>query len=190
MPRWRSVSYVGSYTALDVHFLTRHGALKPGRGHRVESSNGDSISYLVRDGRISVLINDRVEDIRLTYTVPGYGGKRTWFCCPMCGGRRAKLYFVGRFACRECAGLRYGSKSECRRTRLARKAMKVRDKVGGSDGLAAPFPPKPPGMWWRTYYRLRAQEADIERRRITMFIPLLDRLHRRVTGEGLSLPRA
>ena len=74
-------------------------------------------------------------------------------------GRRAKLYFVGRFACRECAGLRHGSKSETRRTRLARKALKIRDKVGGSDGLVGPFPPKPPGMWWRTYSRLREQEV-------------------------------
>ncbi len=188
MARWQSVSYVGSYTALDVHHLARCGALRPGRGHRVES-NGESISYLVRDNRISTIVNGRVEDIRLNHTVPGYGGRRAWFYCPMCGGRRAKLYFVGRFACRECAGFRYGSKSETRRTRLARKAQKIRDKVGGSDGLVGPFPPKPPGMWWRTYLRLREQEAEVECRRIAMFLPMLARLHYRVTGESLPLPR-
>ncbi len=188
MARWCTVPYVGSYMALDVHHLARRRALKPGRGHRVESSNGESISYLVRDNRISTIVNGRVEDIRLNHTVPGYGGKRAWFYCPMCGGRRAKLYFVGRFACRECAGLRHGSKSEGRRDRLARKARKIQARVGKSPNIDE-FPPKPPGMWWRTYLRLREQEADIECRRIAMFLPMLARLHYRVTGRCLSLPR-
>ena len=78
MARWCTVPYVGSYTALDVHHFARRRALKPGRGHRVES-NGESISYLVRDNRISTIVNGRVEEILLNHTVPGYGGNPT---CP------------------------------------------------------------------------------------------------------------
>jgi len=189
MARWRTVPYVGSYTPLDVYWLARHGVLRPGRAVRVEYSNGKSASLLVAEQRITVIIDRREETIRLTRTVPGYGGKRCWFRCPLCNRRRAKLYFVGRFACRDCAGLRYGSQSETRRDRLARKSKKIRAKVGGSDSLGAQFPPKPPGMWWRTYDRLQAQEAAIERQRIALFLPMLARLHERVTGRSISSRR-
>jgi hypothetical protein len=35
-------------------------------------------------------------------------------------------------------------------------------KLGGSPSLVEPFPDKPKGMWWRTYWRLKreAQEAE------------------------------
>jgi len=180
LARWRTVPRVGSYTPLDVHWLARRGILKPGRAFHGKARNDQAHSLLVADDHIRVTIEGHEETIWLTHTVPGYGGKRSWFRCPMCNRRRAKLYFVGRFACRECAGLRYGSKSETRRARLGRKSRKIRAKVDRSDSLAAPFPQKPPGMWWRTYERLRAQEAVIERARIELFFPMLGRLHEQV----------
>jgi len=185
LARWRTVPYVGSYTPLDVHYLARHKALRAGGAFCGEYSNGKSASLFVANDHITVIIEGREESIRLAHTVPGYGGKRSWFRCPMCNRRRAKLYFVGRLACRECARLRYGSKSEGRRDRLARKARKIRARVGCSDSLAVPFPPKPSGMWWRTYELLRAQEAAIERERIAMFLPVLARLHQQVARRPL-----
>ncbi len=172
MVRWRSVSYVGSYAAFNVHRIARGGGLSPG---------GES--------HLSIIVEGRAETIQLTHTVPGFGGKRAWFRCPMCGGRRAKLYFVGRLACRECAGLRYRSRSETQRTRLTRKILKIRDKVGGSDSLMSPFPPKPADMWWRTYLRLREQEEEIERWRLAMFLPMLARLHSQITGRPRNVPK-
>jgi hypothetical protein len=47
------------------------------------------------------------------------------------------------------------------------------------------FPDKPPNMWWRTYDRLASEWAQIERRRMATFLPILDRLHRQVPGERL-----
>ncbi len=37
-------------------------------------------------------------------------------------------------------------------------------KLGGSPSLADPFPDKPKGMWWRTYWRLRKEAEEAEYR--------------------------
>jgi len=55
------------------------------------------------------------ETIRLTATLPHYGGRRWWFECPACRRRARKLYLPAgahRFACRSCCGLSYRSCQE------------------------------------------------------------------------------
>ncbi len=37
-------------------------------------------------------------------------------------------------------------------------------KLGGDPSLAAPFPDKPQGMLWRTYWRLRKEAKEAEYR--------------------------
>jgi hypothetical protein len=95
--------------------------------------------------------------LRLAWTSCNYGGSRVWFICPArdCGRRVAILYWDVHFACRHCRDLAYDSQHDSGWRRSVRQARAIRMKLGGSLSLADPFPEKPNGMHWRTYYRLR-----------------------------------
>jgi hypothetical protein len=94
--------------------------------------------------------------VAVTWTACHYGGRRPWFVCPSCSRRCRVLYLRREPACRACHGLAYESQREDRFTRLLHRARKIRARLGG-DGMETP--PKPPGMWWRTYWRT-VEEAD------------------------------
>jgi len=90
-----------------------------------------------------------------------YGGFRTWFLCPRCWQRVAVLYCAGKyFFCRYCYNLTYASQQVQRCDRLMMKARAIRERFGGSADLSAPFPEKPKGMHWKTYWRLREAEQS------------------------------
>lgn len=87
-----------------------------------------------------------------------FGGYRRWMCCPECDSRRQALYVDGkRLACRVCIGLRYASQHENDRDRAIRTTDRLRESLGWKPGILNPMGPKPRGMHWATYWRLREQ---------------------------------
>jgi hypothetical protein len=105
------------------------------------------------------------EVVELERTLCHYGGTRTWFLCPSCNRRTAKLYLRReRFLCRLCHGLRYRSQLWGGIDRPRLSAQRIRGKLGGPIGIAFPFPFKPKGMHWRTYERMKAKCQRYEMR--------------------------
>ena len=103
--------------SLDVRHFTRKGWLKNGTKLNLTWSNGSSMTASIQEQSInlSYAINGGAA---LTYRINlatsdcNYGGQRTWFICPRCHGRKAKLFLRnGRFACRTCQRLRYHSQA-------------------------------------------------------------------------------
>lgn len=48
--------------------------------------------------------------VEIVSTKPNYGGKREWFKCPICGGRKGVLYkhpVNEKIGCRQCLNLEY-----------------------------------------------------------------------------------
>ncbi len=168
--------------SLDINKLIRDGNIRPGQWcsgtlswTRVASdeevgSIGYEANLMAPDQawvRLHYRVNDEPQDYRVTLetTRPNYGGKRWWFRCPATGWRVAKLHLPpgGQiFASRRAYGLAYRSHRERSHDRALTRTQDIRVKLGGSPSLAEPFPDKPKGMWWRTYWRLRgeAQEAE------------------------------
>lgn len=178
--RYGTKDTVEGRTSLDINRWAREGYLTAGRWFSWQWSWGDGSKSS---------INVRIESawsIRLIYRTRSYGeedwtevdysvglertpchfgGERTWFRCPGrgCGRRVAKLYSVGRYyVCRHCGDLAYSSQREDRGSRTLSRAQKIRKKLGGSANMFEFFPPKPKGMHWRTYERLRSQAGGFE----------------------------
>lgn len=158
--------------SLDVNRLRRAGALSPGywggwewkRDGEVVASIGlrASATALHLNYRMSSLPDDQAEvsySVPLTWVPCTKGGARPYFVCPMsrsgryCGRRVGKLYQRGRwFACRHCHELAYQSQSEDRHSRLVRRKNKLSARLSPA-GEVDTFPPRPKGMWRRTYER-------------------------------------
>jgi hypothetical protein len=170
--------------SIDVNRLHREGCLRAGwaggcqwtcDGGTVASINLRAehdrvhLSYRVRIGGDEW--EDVAETVHIVRVVCRFGGARPYFICPgvvkgiVCGRRVAKLHGPGRyFLCRHCYRLAHASQSEGALDRTLRRANKIRQRLGGDPGMAAPFPSKPKSMWWRTYDRLREHAFDAEMR--------------------------
>ena len=166
--------------SIDLTWLRRRGMLKPGP-HSLEWSRGGepagSISIVAQadgvrllywltgpnGGRISVN-----ELVPFRYTETRFGGRRQWLACLRCG-RRCRRIFGGRhFRCRQCHGLKYGSRNESPAQRAMHRADRIANRLHdmwkGTTKAKWEFPPKPSRMRWKTYWRLKWQHDELRGR--------------------------
>ena len=115
------------------------------------------------------LITGRTVIVPLALASCGVMGERLRLECPLCARRVCMLYHLdGRVACRLCNGLWYAAQRTSSYGRKAQAKRKIRRKLGDYGQLgAAKFPPKPRGMWRRTYARHCAALDRVERKQLT-----------------------
>jgi len=173
---------VEAYRSIDVNRLHKTGCLRAGwagswqwthDGEKVAPINLRAeedclhLTYRVRVG--GGKWEDVDETVRIVRASCCFGGSRPYFICPgvvngsACGRRVVKLYGPGRyFLSRHCYRLAHASQGEGMWDRTLRRANKIRQRLGGDPGGMTPFPPKPKGMWGKTYERLRKRVFDAE----------------------------
>lgn len=165
---------VNDYRSLDVRRLKRAGRLSPGQHFGWQwTRDGEAVASIVIETQPGAIFLDYSvtqhggEREEMRYRVPldwtdcHLGGVRPWFRCPVVGCRRrvAVLYGGRVFACRKCHRLAYPSQREDASDRAARRADKIRERLGWDAGILNGPGSKPKGMHWRTYERL-VQEHD------------------------------
>lgn len=166
-----SAPVVESCYALDSFRWYREGLTRPGLyfvwAWKRDGEEVASIGVSTLAGAVELAYTAGGRHIREVVQfsqVPNYfGGTKPVFRCPGCAGTYRKLYLRGGyFRCRRCHGLKYRSQYEDAKTRLVRKAQKIRVRLGGHPGLIYPFPGKPKKLRWETYHRLEAQVQALE----------------------------
>lgn len=173
---WRGARRDSAFWRLDIDRLKRTGSIRPGLVSISWNRRGEcvaSIRLLFSDelDRVTLIYRSRSrgeawEDIRdpiqLDLTKPNFGGVRYWFVCPGCQKRRKVLYGRRLYRCRECHRLTYASQYDPFPQQPWKRAHEVRERLGGEAGFSSQFPPKPKGMHWKTYYRLRDEDWQAE----------------------------
>jgi hypothetical protein len=115
------------------------------------------------------LVTGRTVVVPLVAARCGIIGKRLRLECPLCGRRVCTIYHLdGRVACRRCNGLWYAAERTSGYGRKFLAKQKVRRNLGDYGQLwAVKYPPKPRGMWRRTYARHCAALDHIESTKLT-----------------------
>ena len=173
----RTASYCSTLEDLhriDLAYLRRQGCLQPNRVGSLRWSRGGSqvasIGYRVEP---DVLVLDYrtcrpgeeawqevTQRVAFAHTAQHLGGSRLWLVCPSCRQRCGVLFGGQRFACRRCVKLPYPSQLEQPGDRKLRRAQAIRTRLGSSASTLDPFPAKPKGMRWTTYWRLKSKALD------------------------------
>jgi hypothetical protein len=175
--RWNSKTIVEDGLTLNLGKLVRDGLVIPGQHvsgsivwRRVSSGEETaSIGYEADLSKPNIAFmrlhyrhNEKPMDymVSLTTTRPHFGGLRWWFVCPACGRRVAKLHSPPGgdiFASRAAYGLAYHSQRESPLFRQLTITQEIRERLGGGRCIDDPFPDKPKGMHWKTYWKLRGK---------------------------------
>ena len=179
------------YWRLDVRRWQRDGLLTPGTAFGWKWTRYEeiiaSIQVQVEEGRVLLIYRHRRSaegwkdehyPVYLDWTPCHLGGSRASFLCPAkgCGRRVAALYGGAIFACRHCYRLAYPSQRETSSDRLARRADKIRERLGWEPGILNLGGWKPKGMHWSTFQRLTAEHDALVARSVAGMESHLSRL--------------
>lgn len=155
---------------LDIRHCARRAMLRPGQNtHWRWKRDGKelaSIYVTVETDRIVLNYRHCSDEgswktesypVRIVRTDCHFGGSRPWFLCPTsgCGRRVAVLYGHEVFACRECYQLAYSTSREDAGARAARRAEKIRVRLGWDSDDLEWLSNKPKWMRWATFERLK-----------------------------------
>lgn len=158
------------YRRIDMRTLHLHGFTKMKRQGKIEWLRNNEVIGEVKifGGSASIELeythfdNNEIKShlnysIELSWSKCHLGGERPWFLCPNCNRRVASLYCAKVFICRHCLNLNYKSTREHNFDRSARKANKIRKKMGWEGGILSAIGEKPKGMHHKTYNQLMAK---------------------------------
>ncbi|HYW91979.1 MAG TPA: hypothetical protein VFA95_05920 [Gammaproteobacteria bacterium] len=160
------------YRSIDVRRWRRDGLLDPHQSFGWQwSRHGEVVASIrvrtvpdrviltYRHRRGSEDWQDESYPVYLDWTACHLGGQRPWFLCPArgCGRRVAILYGGAIFACRHCYRLAYPSQRETDDDRAARRADRLRERLGWEPGILNGNGLKPKGMHWRTFEKLTTE---------------------------------
>jgi hypothetical protein len=147
------------YRALDIRRWQREGLLVPGRAFGWNwLRNNETVA--------SIQVRAESDRIILSYRHRSGGGEWKarsircgWTGCPArgCGKRVAILYGGGILACRHCYRLAYPSPRESADDRAARRADRIRARLGRELGILNGSGWKPKGMHWKTFGGIKAE---------------------------------
>jgi len=178
----RPASYVKAEhcKSIDIRRWAREGVLAAGRAGCWVWRNSETgertgiigyrclghslaLDYAI-DGR------DSGQTIELTSTACTFGGRRSWFVCPVRSERVAVLYLrAGRFACRRCQRLVYASQSDDRSGRAWRAQSKLELKLD-------PNWKRPKGMHHATHQLIVQRIVALEELRDSLLADFVGRL--------------
>ncbi|KCZ47311.1 hypothetical protein HY17_18845 [Hyphomonas sp. CY54-11-8] len=188
---------IEEYRRIDAGLFFRKGALRPGYAGTVSwtSANG-------KDHQIGFRAEDR--SLRLQYAyrrgedawrqidqvVPvirrqcRLGGGTALFLCPGCSAIRKHLYgSQAEFLCRKCSGLTYSTQREREYDRAARRARKLRRRIGADLGLGDWVGTKPKHMHHRTFDAIVEQihaREEVAEMQLVHVLQRLQRIERRL----------
>ena len=178
--RWGTRDTVDDMRALHIGKLASNGWLNSGgtcsfTWSRAGRRTGD-INVTAAAGHVVLSYRSRSTGgdwqdmkyrVQIDRTPCNLGGTRPWFLCPAqgCGRRVATLYGGAVFACRHCHKLAYPSENESRSHRAARRADKLRARLGWPTGiLNGSDYGRPKHMHRATYWRLVREYDEREAR--------------------------
>jgi hypothetical protein len=169
---------------LDINALSHSGAFTPGKKSLVIWGDEDnpaaevlaimhsqrpemqlSYSFFSSDGQALVVR----EAFRAESETLAGGGLRWYLLCLGCEKRRTVMYMRGgRFRCRRCHGMNHETTRTSEVDLAILKMRRLQHRLGGDNLPFSTLPPKPPGMWHKTYMRLADEFLAAQKRHMEL----------------------